>query len=432
MGHKYITISFYILILVTTFDILFQENYSIPWFYSAIKMFDEIYVGLFFVYTFLFKNSHKATPLLILLGIFFVIGAVGNYNYHSKLSTVILGAYSTIKPILLFWSFAQYKFIWKDLHSLLKLFGFLFPIVVISYVLDLFIPNFRTTIGTKAQAVEIRMGLRSLGGLFNRFTTATMFGLIYFLYYKYYSNKKFKIWRILFADFMFLSSLKIKDILGFIMARCFSFFKKFRIWYTVVIVAVVFILFNVYAILMPDHYNVYFNSGGDDSNVARVVLVYTSAKIAQDNAPFGVGWGLYASPTSQQIESPVYSEYGIDGVYGLSYRYDGGAYMADTFWPMIVGETGILGTLCYVIILIYIFGPYLKGFFENTSDKRFLMPAFIFIVYLFDSIGKPVFSGPPHALLLWGITGIFYSLRKQKYEDEKSKEAHTKYHLHSL
>ena len=89
--------------------------------------------------------------------------------------------------------------------------------------------------------------------------------------------------------------------------------------------------------------------------------------------------------------------------------------MSDTFWPMIFGETGLLGTLVYLIILYKAFGLYVKGFLKDTSDKRYVMPAFFFIVFLGSSLGKPVFSGPPHSLVVWGIAGIFYSLCKKHY-----------------
>lgn len=55
--------------------------------------------------------------------------------------------------------------------------------------------------------------------------------------------------------------------------------------------------------------------------------------------------------------------------------------MSDTFWPMIFGETGLLGTLVYLIILYKAFGLYVKGFLKDTSDKRYVMPAFFFIVF---------------------------------------------------
>lgn len=55
--------------------------------------------------------------------------------------------------------------------------------------------------------------------------------------------------------------------------------------------------------------------------------------------------------------------------------------MSDTFWPMIFGETGLLGTLVYLIILYKAFGLYVKGFLKDTSDKRYVMPAFSLLFF---------------------------------------------------
>ena len=130
---------------------------------------------------------------------------------------------------------------------------------------------------------------------------------------------------------------------------------------------------------MPEHYALYFESG-DDSNVARVVLGYTSLKIANDNMPFGAGFGMFASPISRQYKSHVYSDYGIDSVYGLDFERDGGMYMCDSFWPMLIGETGFLGTLLYIVILYVGFRPFIKRFLKNTRDIYAIFPTFLFII----------------------------------------------------
>lgn len=416
MKNKKIIFSFYLLILVTSFDILLDENYSMPTFYSYVKMFDELYVGIFFLLA-LSKQNKRELNLLKWICFLFLAGMIGNIRNHSALTTIILGAYSTIKPILLFWCLAQYDFVWADFHKLRKLICTIFPLVLVSYILDLLIPTFRSDIGIVAQAVEIRMGMRSLGGLFNRFTVATLYALMFFVFFKFYDNTKKRKLKILFSDFMFFSSFKIKDILGFMLARSFYLFKRFKVKYIIITASLIYLLFLLYSTLMPEHYNEYFNSG-EDSNVARVVLSYTSMKIMADNFPFGVGWGLFGSPTSQQIQSPIYARYGIDTVYGLSYRYDDGVFMSDTFWPMIFGETGFLGTLIYIFILYKVFWPFVSKFFNNNHDRKYIMPSFLFIAFLGFSIGKPVFTGPPHSLVLWGFAGLFYSLKYKKYAEK--------------
>lgn len=411
MSSRTICNSFFVLIMVTSFDILFEENWPLPLFHSIIKTYDEVYIALLFIYTFFTKKEKVNTIILWMFLIISIIGFVGNYKSHSSLWVTLLGLYSTTKPILLFWSFCQYNIQWADLIRLFKKFSSFFPIVFISYLFDIFIPTFRYDIGIVAQAEDIRMGLRSLGGLFNRFTVATMFAIIFYIANHYYLKKvptsKFRKY---FSVFMVLFSFKVKDILGFFLAVTLGKIRKFKIHHIVVFAILLFTVFSVYQILMPEHYNRYFNSK-DEGNIARVVLTVTSLQIANDNMPFGVGWGMYASPTTIQIESPVYHNYGIDEVYGLSYVHDGGVFMADVFWPMIIGETGYLGLVVYIMILFVAFGPPVKGFLNDSLDLRYVAPAFIFICYLGCSLGKPVFSGPPHSLVLWGFAGLFYSYR---------------------
>lgn len=413
MKNKYIITSFFILTFITSFDLIFQENIPTPWLYSILKMFDEVFIIFLLLYTI---TTRKIKNIVILKWtfVFFAVGVIGNYMSHSSVKVSLLGAYSTIKSILLFWCLTQYDFDWKDFHQLKKMFMFLFPIVALSYLLDMLIPSFRHDIGIVSQAEDIRMGIRSLGGLFNRFTCATLYALFFFLSTRYYDDdnkSKSKSW---ISVFMYVSTFKIKDLIGFLTAFFIATLKRFKPKHIILSGVVLYVAFITYQVLMPEHYNEYFNSDGD-GNVARVVLVYTSFKILMDKLPFGVGFGMFASPTSQQIESPVYHNYYIDHVYGLNYDYDGGCFMSDTFWPMIIGETGLLGTLMYLIILYKVFGPYVKGFLRDTSDKRYIMPAFFFIVFMGTSIGKPVFSGPPHSLVIWGLAGIFYSLCKKQY-----------------
>ncbi len=428
--NEIILSSFFLLLFITSFDIIFQENIPLPQIYEVIKLADEIFIVLFFLLTFFSRKiSFHKDRLLILLCFFVICGFCGNINTHSPIKVFLIGMFSTIKPILLFWAFSQYSFKWNQVYNFFRKFNLLFPIIVISYVCDLFIPTFRYDIGIVAQAEDIRMGIRSLGGLFNRFTNGILFALIYYIFYRFYT--KCSKWKYYFAVFMIISSLKIKDIFGFFVGNTLLYFHKFKKRYLIIVGIGLFVLFNAYATLMPEHYGKYIGNK-DRSNIARVVLYETSFKILIDYFPFGVGFGKFASPTTQQYQSKIYADYGIDNVYGLSYgEYDGGLFMADTFWPMIFGETGILGTVLYILILSYCFKPFVKGFFKDTRDLHFIFPAFLFFVFLVASVGKPVFNGPPHCLVLWGVAGIFKSLSTKNIELDDDEKESSKYLIYN-
>ena len=135
-------------------------------------------------------------------------------------------------------------------------------------------------------------------------------------------------------------------------------------------------------------------------------------RIANEFLPLGVGWGKFGSATSAQIYSEVYNNYGIEGLWGLNYETNH-SFMQDNQLPMFLGETGYLGTILFFFILYYVFKPYLIGFFKNTRDCRFAMPACLFIYFFVCIMGKPVFVAVPHSFVIWGIAGMFYSISKQ-------------------
>lgn len=406
---KKLWINLYIItFFISSFDIIFEENFPLPSLSKILSYSDEIFVIIVILTTIcLHKVKLKNKNFLYSLIGFSLCGFTGVIYHGNSLLVSLLGWFNTCKFPILFWCFTQVKFPVKAILTIIRKICSIFYVVLFSYILDLFIPDFRKDIGICAQAIEIRMDLRAIGGLFNRFTNATLYANIFYLYYNYYrkSNKLKRFFPILMIFF----SLKVKDILGFSASFFTKVFKKIDIKRTIPIFVLIYISFLSYMILMPEHYNEYFNDNENKS--ARTVLTVTSLVIAKDNFPFGVGHGYFASPISKQYKSEVYAKYGIDGVYGLNLydKNDGGLFMYDVFYPMLLGETGILGTIFYIMMLIYAFSPFIKRYFNSTSNKSVIFVSFLFISYLIAAIGKPVFSGPPHALVIWGFAGLFFN-----------------------
>lgn len=92
----------------------------------------------------------------------------------------------------------------------------------------------------------------------------------------------------------------------------------------------------------------YFGTLRNES--ARALLTERSITIAADYFPYGTGWGTFGSAFSIEPYSPVYRLYHLNRVWGLSPTYS--SFVSDTFWPMLLGECGVLGVLLYVIVLI--------------------------------------------------------------------------------
>jgi hypothetical protein len=85
----------------------------------------------------------------------------------------------------------------------------------------------------------------------------------------------------------------------------------------------------------------------------RSRLYSAGSQIADDNFPLGVGFGRFGSYPSRIYYSPVYDQYGLSGIYGLSRAYPD--FIDDTTWPSVMAETGYAGLAVYlsgVIVLL--------------------------------------------------------------------------------
>ena len=82
---------------------------------------------------------------------------------------------------------------------------------------------------------------------------------------------------------------------------------------------------------------------------ARAMLTLAGPFVAWDHFPFGSGWATFGSAFSAEPYSPVYGMYRMAGIWGLSPGYP--AFMSDTYWPMILGQTGYFGFAGFLLAL---------------------------------------------------------------------------------
>jgi len=149
--------------------------------------------------------------------------------------------------------------------------------------------------------------------------------------------------------------------------------------------------------------------------VARSALYLVSIEIARDYFPLGAGFGRYGSWIAREHYSGLYHEYGLSNVYGLQ-EGDGGAesqFACDAQWPMVLGESGVLGFLCYLAMLIVIAVSLLRHFQRegDPSIKAVHLAALMVMTQaLVASIAQPVFTRGPLTYLVLGMAGVSYAL----------------------
>ncbi|HFR3101130.1 TPA: O-antigen ligase family protein [Enterococcus faecalis] len=122
----------------------------------------------------------------------------------------------------------------------------------------------------------------------------------------------------------------------------------------------------------------------DQTGEARGILLRTGFQIAKDQFPLGSGLGMFGSHTSRMKYSPYYSIYGLDSIWGLT--PENPKFVADSYWAMIIGELGFIGSILVCIIFVLMF------------------------VSIWDELGETIFSKTKIVILLPIIYALITSL----------------------
>lgn len=151
------------------------------------------------------------------------------------------------------------------------------------------------------------------------------------------------------------------------------------------------ILGIICALVAYERINYYFFS----LDSTRAVLLNTSFKIAKDYFPFGTGFATYASYFSSVNYSPIYSLYKIRVTT---------SFISDCFWPMILGQFGILGTILYLICLFFVFRK-IQANFSIETKYQYISKLAILGYLLIASTAESAFVNP-NAISLAFLIGL--------------------------
>ena len=134
----------------------------------------------------------------------------------------------------------------------------------------------------------------------------------------------------------------------------------------------------------------------------RTALYVASLAIARDNLPFGAGLGRFGSYMSRVNYSPVYRTYGLDQIYGL--RPDNRVAIDDTFWPSVLGETGVIGCLAFGVGLAALLHRLWKAS-RRAEDPAWraatLGAVLVFIQGFIASLTAATYVAPPIAYFVF-------------------------------
>jgi hypothetical protein len=136
---------------------------------------------------------------------------------------------------------------------------------------------------------------------------------------------------------------------------------------------------------------------------ARTALYAGAYLLAKEHFPLGAGVGVFGSYGSIVHYSDIYYRFGFNAIYGMSPAYPN--FIQDTFWPQILGETGVLGLLAYGGAMMLILRDLVRSGRATTGRARWMvLAAFLILVEtLFESGAAPSFSTASQACLSLGL-----------------------------
>lgn len=336
--------------------------------------------------------------ITLALAAFVCVGLLGNFIYrYQPLSAVLEDVFVCLKFFLsivsgyyLFYSQEVYEGESVVLSHARFLATVLFLLVMADYLFGIF-PSY-----------GVRYGLRVERLFFNHPTVLSSVCTCLLIVLTVFYNRKNHIF-ILFSLVVLLSTLRGKAIAGAALYAVIFFFilhqrRKIRFYH-------ILFLGAMSLLVAWDQFSYYYLELSDES--ARARLTQTSFQILADYFPIGTGFGTYASHVAAEQYSPVYHMYGLSGVYGLSESYS--SFASDTFWPIILGQTGLLGTVAYVFVLLLYFLRLQQ--IRKVSNQAYAAGIFAFCYLLVSSTSESAFCNGvsiPIAMML----GAIYKLER--------------------
>ncbi len=151
-----------------------------------------------------------------------------------------------------------------------------------------------------------------------------------------------------------------------------------------------YILYMAVPVVLLAWDKIYYYYIQGQNKYPKSIMTNVSLKIAKDYFPIGTGFGTFGSTYAANQYSPVYYMYGIaeNNVLGAESK----RYLTDVFWPILFGETGILGTILYCGLILILFIQIQRVYYYNK--KKYMLLIFMFVFMLITTFSEAGFMQP--------------------------------------
>lgn len=374
-----------IVFLILLFQIPLQNKFTI------FQYADEVIPISLFVFAilniFIKKKIEKDTLQIgVLMAVFLLLGLLGNmFFYRIKLNAIIQDIVISFKFLFLSLGLVECGLYTSSrckhlVSNFCKLCTIIFLVLVIlNLILHIYPIN------------EIRFGFQSqeLFFLHPTYFAAALNCLIIALLLC--DKTKYKFIYIFILSVLVISTLRIKAIASILVLWCLIIFKvfgkKIKKRY-IVFIGIIALFLAWYQIQFY-----YFNNDG----FARTALLKNSFLLAKDHFPIGTGFATFGSWTSGEFYSPVYYDYHLNEIWGLMPKMH--SFIADTFWPAVLGQFGIMGLMIFCILLYKLYIYFKKRF----SRKYEYILLYVFLYMLISSSAESAFFNPLSICLFYSL-----------------------------
>lgn len=396
---------------------------------------DEAFVGacvvLFAGRRLIERKPLRSIPGQIPILLFILTGAISSVVHAVPVSIAAQGVLLIAKGFLLAWAVAQLHWDVPSLRNAIKLGAISAVVLIIGAAINLAIPTQWSNIVLGGVRYGERFGLTPVTSFFQHpgyfgtvMSLAVLAALAYQSVFRWTKTSMFIIVGGIAAAFL---TARRKILVGLV-AGWATIGVRVKLVPTLVFVTlavpiVAIVLGNAIGTVVAYTYAEYFE---DPDAVARIRLTIDSVGYAVSSFPFGVGFGRFGSAVARQYYSPLYYDLGYPSVWGLGPTAQSGAFLTDTFWPAIIGETGFLGTAFFVVALFAIARTFYRMSRTRQMWDRWLgLAGLAWTVQLtIESIAGAVFTAVPTFALFFALVGIAVA-RNQLHGEEAAEHTAT-------
>ena len=369
-----------------------------------------IYISIFDIKILKYLDE-VTTLLLILYLIFFCKKKITNYNLGILICLllfvsvgIISGVFSGIDierkaAMIDMFSFFKWPvaFVYADTNLSDKMKYYIVRIMsqigkVILFITFLCgIVNLITDIG---MSYDYRYGMRSFMFIFKNPGTMNMVNLIYYCCISRISPKKGKCYFIILV----ICTLLSLRAMGFGVLICYVIIGwvlknrrkiKFRYMLLPIIPAL---------IVSWNQIRQYIFSAS-----VRSIMLRSGVYFAMERFPLGYGFASFGSDQAFQVNSVLYERLGFNMKYFEPYRND-------NFWPMILGQCGVLGLILYVALLTIALLYIVK---RKNENNVLLIMCILFLNMIIGSIGGAIYTNAYSMVMFAIIVSLNYVENKE-------------------